>query len=128
MAVTSGNPTLFLSVQAGPAAAAAAQVTIKLPAGMRFALRHKLLSALKVTGRGGHRLAFRASLRGGTLSLAFDKPVSVVTVSIKSAGLSVTHALRTKVADRPGAREKLHLTVRSPAGQLSHETLNVKLS
>jgi hypothetical protein len=117
-----------VSVQAGRASRAAAQVTIMLPAGMRFAQRHKVLSALKVTGTRGHRLAFRASLREGALVLSFDKPVSLVTVSIKSAGLSVTHALRIKVTARPRAREKLHLTIRTATGQVSHETVNVKLS
>jgi hypothetical protein len=86
------------------------------------------MSALKVTGKGGHRLAFRASLRSGALLLSLDKPVSLVTVSIRSAGFSVTHALRTKVIDRPETHEKLHLTVRSPTGQLSHETVSVKLA
>ena len=126
--VNSGSATLLVSVQAGPAATAAAQVTIGLPAGMRFALRHRVLSALKVTGKRGHRLAFRASLRGGALVLSLDTAAPLVTVSIESAGLSVTHALRTKVTDRPGMHERLQLAVRTPAGHLSRETVNVKLS
>jgi hypothetical protein len=126
--VNSGSPTLLVSVQSGPAASAVAQVMIGLPAGMRFALRHRLLSALQVSGSRGHRLAFRAALRGGTLVLSLDHAASLVTVSIKGAGLSVTHALRAAASSRPRLREKLFLAVRSRGGRLSRETVSLRLS
>ena len=93
--VSSGRPTLALTVSRGYRAASLRSVTVALPSGLRFGGGG---GSVRVTGAGGRRVAFGSRILGGRLEIRFASPQS--KVALKLGGISVAPGFAGRVRSR----------------------------
>ena len=105
--VSSRKAKLGFTLSAGHHAPALRSIAITPPTGISFSARRaNLTNGLTLTGSQGKRLKFSASVRHGTLSINFSKPMSPVP----------GHPASARDGCLDGAREQ----DQAPAGQAPH--------
>jgi subtilase family serine protease len=105
--VAAGRPALRLKLSAG-SGPAFTKLTISLPAGLRLAAHPR---SLTLSGTGGTRVRYRASVRGQTLTLTLPVASSQASLTLRFPALKATAALIRTV--HAGRRPSLRIAVRA---------------
>jgi hypothetical protein len=92
----SGHPALTFKVRTAKGAAKLRALTLELPAGLRFAARRHRVAGVTV---GGARIK-SLSLSRGRLTIILRRPVSSLTVTVKSAALAESRSLEARARQR----------------------------
>jgi subtilase family serine protease len=123
--VGASRPKLTFTLTAGRSAPALKTISLVLPRGLHFTSSRETVT---VTGRGGRRLNFTASLKGVTLTIKLAQTATQPRVSIAYPRLAASGSFSAAVARRQSSR--MSITVRvSDAGNVTTKlALKVKPS
>jgi subtilase family serine protease len=105
--VGASRPTLAFTLTAGRIAPALKTISLVLPRGLHFTGSR---ATVRVTGRGGRRLGFTASLKGVTLTIKLAQAATGPRITIAYPRLAATGSLSAAVARRQSPQ--LDITVR----------------
>jgi subtilase family serine protease len=95
-----GAPKLTFSIAAGMFAPSLRSLTIRLPGGLAFATKRKLLARGIVVKVGSRKAAFRGTVRGGALTITFNAAVTRASLTIRDPAITIS--------DQEAARVRAH--------------------
>ena len=123
-----GRPHLRISARVANGSPPVSRIADSLPAGLHFAPLAALRRALKVVDGNGHRVAFRATLRKGVLTIDLRRAGRALTVTAGPSGLTLSSRLRSRVKHQYVTTGTVGVLVRDAIGHLTRDAIRLKLS
>ena len=91
------HPKLTFTVSAGSFAPALSSVTVKLPGGLSFAKKPKLLAKGLTVKAGATKVKLSAKVKRGALLITFKSAVTSATVTLVAPAISISRSEASKV-------------------------------